>query len=76
MTILMFYVCLFYMLMTTSLRKMTRFLTNEQRFVGTSLHQHSSSYYSIFVFNLMEDLILNKNGNEFIFTNLKIKFRI
>jgi len=31
--------------------KMSQFLTNEQYFVGTSLHQHPSSCDSILVFN-------------------------
>jgi len=51
MTILMFYVCFFYMLTTTSLRKMAQFLTNEQHFIGTSLYQHPSSCDSILMFN-------------------------
>jgi len=57
MTILMFSVCLFYMLKTTSLRKMTQFLTNGQHFVETSLHPSSCDL--ILVFN-EKDLILNK----------------
>ena len=42
--------CLFYILKTTSLRKMAWFLTNEQYFVGKSLHQHPPSCDSILVF--------------------------
>jgi len=47
----MFSLCLFLYVQDNFIEEDDPFLTKEQHFVGTSLHQHSSSRYSILAFN-------------------------